>query len=106
MLTLFASAYTLALLADLVQPNLAQDGGAGAGQVPSLTSTNNFMCGLHLAMHQRTNYGLNSFPLVPGSNFCDTVQLPLTDGQQIVGGSCNPTPMCATVSGGRGYIGR
>jgi hypothetical protein len=37
--------------------------------------------------------------LAPGSNFCDTVQLPLTDGQQIVGGSCNPTPMCVAVPG-------
>lgn len=41
-----------------------------AGQVPSLTSSNNFI------------------------NFCATVpQLPITNGQQIVTGSCNPAPM-------------
>jgi len=55
-----------------VQPNLAQNGQAvqEAGQVPSLTSTNNFI------------------------NFCLTrPQLPLTNGQQITTGSCNPTVM-------------
>jgi len=40
-----------------------------AGQVASLTSTNNFI------------------------NFCLTVNLPLTNGQQIKTGSCNPAPM-------------
>ncbi|KAI0793331.1 hypothetical protein C8Q75DRAFT_556435 [Abortiporus biennis] len=41
-----------------------------AGQVPSLTSTNNFI------------------------NFCATVpNLPITNGQQIKTGSCNPAPM-------------
>ncbi|KAJ3576268.1 hypothetical protein NP233_g514 [Leucocoprinus birnbaumii] len=41
-----------------------------AGQVPSLTSTNNFI------------------------NFCLTApNLPITNGQQITGGSCNPAPM-------------
>ena len=43
---------------------------AEAGQVPSLTSSNNFI------------------------NFCATVpQLPLTNGQQVKNGSCNPAPM-------------
>jgi len=40
-----------------------------AGQVASLTSTNNFI------------------------NFCLTVNAPLTNGQQIKTGSCNPAPM-------------
>jgi hypothetical protein len=40
-----------------------------AGQVASLTSTNNFI------------------------NFCATVQLPITNGLQIKSGSCNPAPM-------------
>ncbi|KAH9486654.1 Pathogenicity cluster 5 protein d [Psilocybe cubensis] len=40
-----------------------------AGQVASLTSTNNFI------------------------NFCKTVNLPLTNGAQVVDGSCNPAPM-------------
>ncbi|KAL5478867.1 hypothetical protein ACEPAI_2144 [Sanghuangporus weigelae] len=39
------------------------------GQVPSLTSTNNFI------------------------NFCLTVNKPITNGQQIKTGSCNPAPM-------------
>jgi hypothetical protein len=39
------------------------------GQEASLTSTNNYI------------------------NFCKTVNLPLTDGKQILGGSCNPAPM-------------
>jgi hypothetical protein len=48
-----------------------QDGSANAsaGQVPSLTSNNNFI------------------------NYCLTVNLPLTNGQQIKTGSCNPAPM-------------
>ncbi|TFY72247.1 hypothetical protein EVG20_g755 [Dentipellis fragilis] len=40
-----------------------------AGQVPSLTSSNNFI------------------------NFCATTKLPITNGQQIKTGSCNPAPM-------------
>lgn len=40
-----------------------------AGQVASLTSTNNFI------------------------NYCKTVNLPITNGAQVVGGSCNPAPM-------------
>ncbi|KAL5525191.1 hypothetical protein ACEPAF_9060 [Sanghuangporus sanghuang] len=40
-----------------------------AGQVPSLTSTNNFI------------------------NFCLTVNKPITNGQQIKTGSCNPAPI-------------
>jgi len=55
-----------------VQPNLALDGQAvpDAGQVPSLTSTNNFI------------------------NYCATqTGVPLTNGQQIRTGSCNPTVM-------------
>lgn len=41
-----------------------------AGQVPSQTSSNNFI------------------------NFCATVpNLPITDGKQVIGGSCNPAPM-------------
>jgi hypothetical protein len=40
-----------------------------AGQVASLTSTNNFI------------------------NFCLTVNQPLTNGAQVLGGSCNPAPM-------------
>jgi hypothetical protein len=55
-----------------VQPNLAADGQAVAdpGQVPSLTSVNNFI------------------------NFCLTQgNVPLTNGQQVADGSCNPTPM-------------
>ncbi|KIM51682.1 hypothetical protein SCLCIDRAFT_1224307 [Scleroderma citrinum Foug A] len=44
--------------------------GSEAGQVASLTSTNNFI------------------------NFCLTVpNTPITNGQQITGGSCNPAPM-------------
>jgi len=42
---------------------------ATAGQVPSATSSNNFI------------------------NFCLTVNKPLTNGTQITGGSCNPAPM-------------
>jgi hypothetical protein len=44
-------------------------------------------------------------PKPPGGdnfiNFCQTVpDLPLTNGQQIVGGSCNPAPIGAPLSGG------
>ncbi|KAK0478805.1 hypothetical protein IW261DRAFT_188100 [Armillaria novae-zelandiae] len=45
-----------------------------AGQSPSLTTTNNFI------------------------NFCLTVDAPITNGQQITGGSCNPIPIGAIPS--------
>ncbi|TFY76578.1 hypothetical protein EWM64_g7436 [Hericium alpestre] len=56
----------------VVATGFAQDGQAQqvAGQVASLTSTNNFI------------------------NFCATVpNMPITNGQQIKTGSCNPAPM-------------
>jgi hypothetical protein len=55
----------------VISTNFKQDGSANgtAGQAPSLTSTNNFI------------------------NFCLTVDLPLTNGQQIPTGSCNNAPM-------------
>ncbi|KAL5498253.1 hypothetical protein ACEPAH_2393 [Sanghuangporus vaninii] len=55
----------------VIATGFAQDGQQNAteGQVPSLTSTNNFI------------------------NFCLTVQKPITNGQQIKTGSCNPAPM-------------
>jgi len=57
----------------VISTNFEQDGSANgtAGQEPSLTSTNNFI------------------------NFCLTVDinLPLTNGQQFKGGSCNTAPM-------------
>ncbi|CAE6518375.1 unnamed protein product [Rhizoctonia solani] len=49
--------------------NNGQQGGGDPGQVPSLTSTNNFI------------------------NFCLTQNVPLTNGQQVKGGSCNGVPM-------------
>jgi len=54
-----------------IQTGLEQDGQATveAGQVPSATSSNNFI------------------------NFCLTQNVPLTNGQQIPGGSCDPTPI-------------
>jgi len=61
----------LTLDPSVIQSNLAQNGQSGtteAGQVPSLTSTNNFI------------------------NFC-IGQGTLTNGQQVKEGSCNPTPM-------------
>ncbi|TBU34858.1 hypothetical protein BD311DRAFT_649352 [Dichomitus squalens] len=63
---------SLTLLDSVIAKGFAQDGQAQpeAGQVPSLTSSNNFI------------------------NFCATVpDLPLTNGQQIKTGSCNPAPM-------------
>jgi hypothetical protein len=56
---------------DVIAPAFANDGQdvPVAGQVASLTSTNNFI------------------------NFCLLSDLPLTNGQQITGGSCNPAPM-------------
>jgi hypothetical protein len=57
----------------VISTNFEQDGSANgtAGQEPSLTSSNNFI------------------------NFCLTVDinLPLTNGQQVKGGSCNTAPM-------------
>ena len=62
----------IALDPRVIATGFAQDGQQDpvAGQVPSLTSTNNFI------------------------NFCLTVpDLPITNGEQIVAGSCNPAPM-------------
>jgi len=61
----------LTLNSAVIASDFANDGQdtPTTGQVPSLTSTNNFI------------------------NFCLTVRLPLTDGKQIPGGSCNPAPM-------------
>lgn len=55
----------------VIAQNFANDGQAepSAGQVASLTSSNNFI------------------------NFCKTVNKPLTNGNQVVEGSCNPAPM-------------
>lgn len=55
----------------MIATGFAQDGQETqeAGQVASLTSTNNFI------------------------NFCLTVNKPITNGQQIKTGSCNPAPM-------------
>ncbi|EJF61998.1 hypothetical protein DICSQDRAFT_136115, partial [Dichomitus squalens LYAD-421 SS1] len=63
---------SLTLLQSVIATGFANNGQevAEAGQVPSLTSTNNFI------------------------NFCATVpQLPITNGKQITAGSCNPAPM-------------
>lgn len=70
---------SLTLLSSLVAPNFAKNGQnvntSEADEVPSLTSTNNFI------------------------NFCATLSnLPITNGQQIKGGSCNPAPMGAIPS--------
>ena len=67
----------LALDPNVISPGLAQDGqGANPdpGQVRSLTSKNNFI------------------------NFCLTQDTALTDGKQLVAGSCNPTPMGRIIS--------
>ncbi|KIY63242.1 hypothetical protein CYLTODRAFT_360293 [Cylindrobasidium torrendii FP15055 ss-10] len=66
----------LALDPKVIASGFAQDGNSGAdavdGQASSLTSTNNFI------------------------NFCLTVpNLPITNGQQIESGSCNPAPIGA-----------
>jgi hypothetical protein len=61
----------------VISNGLAQDGQGNnpdPGQVRSLTSTNNFI------------------------NFCLTQDTALTDGQQKVEGSCNPTPMGRIIS--------
>ncbi|PIL30749.1 hypothetical protein GSI_06917 [Ganoderma sinense ZZ0214-1] len=63
---------SLTLLNSVIATGFANNGQdvAEAGQVASLTSTNNFI------------------------NFCATVSnLPITNGQQITTGSCNPAPM-------------
>ncbi|KAI9068842.1 hypothetical protein FKP32DRAFT_1608697 [Trametes sanguinea] len=63
---------SLTLVQSVIATGFANDGQdqPTAGQVPSLTSTNNFI------------------------NFCATVpNLPITNGQQIKTGSCNPAPM-------------
>lgn len=52
-----------------VMKNLESDGNPGAGEIPSLTSSNNFI------------------------NHCLLVNKPLTNGQQVKTGSCNTTPM-------------
>lgn len=67
-----AHRFCLALDPRVICDNFKQDGLANgtAGQAPSLTSPNNFI------------------------NFCRTVpNKPLTNGQQKLNGSCNPTPM-------------
>jgi hypothetical protein len=63
--------FHLALDPRVISTNFKQNGSPNvtAGQEASLTSSNNFI------------------------NFCLTVNLPLTNGQQIKGGSCNPAPM-------------
>jgi len=62
---------SLTLDKGVICSNFEQNGlaNATAGQAPSSTSSNNFI------------------------NFCLTVNKPLTNGQQIKGGSCNPAPM-------------
>ncbi|KZV74804.1 hypothetical protein PENSPDRAFT_166378 [Peniophora sp. CONT] len=59
------------LLQSVIATGFAKNGQETptAGQVASLTSTNNFI------------------------NFCATTNLPITNGQQIKTGSCNPAPM-------------
>lgn len=66
-----AAQSSLTLDPAVVMTGLEQNGQAvqEAGQVPSLTSSNNFI------------------------NFCLTQNLPLTNGQQVTSGSCNQTPM-------------
>jgi len=62
---------SLTLDPSVIAKGFSNDGQSvpAAGQVASLTSKNNFI------------------------NFCKTVNLPITDGAQIAGGSCNPAPM-------------
>jgi len=62
---------SLTLDPNLINAGFLNDGQAqpAAGQVPSLTSGNNFI------------------------NFCATSNLPKTDGKQVTGGSCNSAPM-------------
>ncbi|CAE6456397.1 unnamed protein product [Rhizoctonia solani] len=64
---------SLTLVASQVAKGLAnngQQGGGDPGQVPSLTSTNNL-------------------GFARSINFCLTQNVPLTNGQQVKGGSCN-----------------
>lgn len=65
-----------ALDPDVIAKGFANDGQDVPvdGQVASLTSTNNFI------------------------NFCKDINLPITNGEQKTGGSCNPTPMGAIPS--------
>jgi hypothetical protein len=62
---------SLTLDSSVIATGFEQNGQAvqEAGQVPSLTSSNNFI------------------------NFCATTNQPLTNGLQIKTGSCNPAPM-------------
>lgn len=62
---------SLTLLSSVVATGFASNGQETptAGQSASLTSTNNFI------------------------NFCATTKLPITNGQQVKTGSCNPAPM-------------
>jgi hypothetical protein len=62
---------SLTLDPSVIAKGFAQNGQATpeAGQVASLTSTNNFI------------------------NFCATTKQPITNGKQIATGSCNPAPM-------------
>ncbi len=62
---------SLTLLNSVIATSFANNGQnvPEAGQVPSLTSSNNFI------------------------NFCATVQKPITNGEQSATGSCNPAPM-------------
>lgn len=48
---------------------LFSDGNPSDGQAPALVSRNNFI------------------------NFCETQPVPITNGEQVVNGSCNPVPM-------------
>lgn len=67
----------LALDPAVISPGLAQDGQGNnpdPAQVRSLTSKNNFI------------------------NFCLTQNTALTNGKQVVEGSCNPTPMGRIIS--------
>ncbi|KAL7416409.1 hypothetical protein BDY24DRAFT_233534 [Mrakia frigida] len=70
---------SLTLDASQIQSNLANNGQDPpvAGQVASLTSTNNFI------------------------NFCATTNLALTNGNQVIAGSCNPTPMGSIIAQGK-----
>ncbi|KAF7295695.1 hypothetical protein MIND_01109900 [Mycena indigotica] len=60
-------AQSLVLNSTLVVRGFASDGVTGTGVTPSLVSSNNFI------------------------NFC--ANTPLTNGKQVLGGSCNPVPM-------------
>jgi hypothetical protein len=68
---------SLTLDPGVISPGLAQDGQGNnpdPAQVRSLTSRNNFI------------------------NFCLTQDVALTNGQQVIEGSCNPTPMGRIIS--------